>query len=348
MKHLRLPLALVLIALLSACQPKMGRLLMPENGWTLAFHNVENLFDTINDPTINDEEFLPGSKVSWNTKRYQHKLSQTSKVIAAMDTFNFPHLVGLCEIENRKVLEDLVAQAHIKEAGYNIIHFEGSDDRGIETAMIYRPSFFKPLVQRPVKVFNEETKAAYRDILYVKGLVATTDTLHVFINHWTSRYGGRETTENARRLTGTVLKSVSDSILQAQPNSNIVIMGDFNDNPTDASLTEHLFALDPEKAVEANKLYNLSLRGFSAGNGTLYYNGWDMFDQIIVSGNLIEPTSGKIILDGTEIVKKDWMLFKGSNGVARPNRTMSGGKYFGGFSDHLAVMVRLKPLTNQE
>lgn len=348
MRPLRIPLILVLFALLSACQPKIGRLLMPENGWTFAFYNVENLFDTINDPRINDEEFLPDSKVNWNTKRYQHKLSQTSKVIAAMDTFSFPHLLGLCEIENKKVLEDLVSHANIKKAGYNIIHFEGSDDRGIETAMIYMPSFFKPVAQRPVKVFNNETKAAYRDILYVKGFVATSDTLHVFVNHWTSRYGGREQTENARQFTGAVLKTVSDSILKAQPNSNIVILGDFNDNPTDASLAEHLCALDPENDIESGKLYNLSLQEFSAGKGTLFYDGWDMFDQVIVSGNLIEPGSGKVILHGTEIVKKDWMLFKGSNGVARPNRTMSGGRYFGGYSDHLPVLVRLKPVSKAE
>ena len=328
-------------SLLQACQPKMGKLLYPDRGLTVAFYNVENLFDTINDPTINDEEFLPESKVGWNTEKYTHKLHQTARVIAAMDTLDFPHIIGFAEIENAAVINALSNEAAVKKAGYHVIHFDGNDPRGIEVAMMYRPAYFKPLYAGPVMVSEAATGKSYRHILFVKGVVATGDTLNLFINHWPSRYGGREETEGARRFVASTLKSVTDSILGIQPNSNILIMGDLNDNPTDTSLVAYLQAKNPANGIGDKGLYNLSLKPYATGEGTLYYQSWDMFDQIIVSANLIKPVKGKIKAGDQLIVKKDWMLFKGSNGIAKPNRTMSGSKYFGGFSDHLPVMVKL-------
>lgn len=333
--------ALIVGSLLQACQPKMGKLLYPEKGLTVAFYNVENLFDTINDPTINDEEFLPESKVGWNSEKYTHKLHQTARVIAAMDTLDFPHIIGLAEMENGMVVNALSSEEAIKKAGYNVIHFEGNDPRGIEVVMMYRQVYFKPLYAGPVMVSEATTGKSYRHILYVKGVVATGDTLNLFVNHWPSRYGGREETEGARRFVASTLKSVTDSILGKQPNSNILIMGDLNDNPTDSSLVVFLQAKNPANGINDNGLYNLSLKPYAAGEGTLFYQNWDMFDQIIVSANLIKPAKGNIKAGDQLIVKKDWMLFKGSNGIAKPNRTMSGTKYFGGFSDHLPVMVKL-------
>jgi len=329
---------------MSSCQPRTGRLLTPATGWTIGFYNVENLFDTIDTPDKNDADFLPNAEVAWNTERYNHKLNQIARVIAAMDTLSFPHVLGLCEVENIEVLRDLVANSRIRKAKYEVIHAEGSDNRGIETAILFRPDYFRPVYHRPVQVIRDNgRKVTYRHIMYVKGIVSTRDTLHIFVNHWTSRFGGRENTQDARNFNGNALKIITDSILSVQPDAGIVIVGDFNDNPEDESLFLHLGALNPDTTpTGAAKLYNLSFAPRSRGEGTLHYRGWDMFDQVIVSSSLLNPKRKSLKAQEMEIVKKHWMLFQGSGGVARPDRTMSGGRYFGGFSDHLPVLVRLR------
>jgi hypothetical protein len=335
---------LILLIGMSACQPRTGKLMTARDGWTVGFYNVENLFDTIDAPGKNDADFLPNAKVAWNTERYYHKLNQIGRVIASMDTLDFPHVLGLCEVENIHVLDDLIVNPWIKKARYEIIHAESSDNRGIETAILFRPDYFKPVYHRPVQVIKDNGRqVTYRHIMYVKGIVSTRDTLHIFVNHWTSRFGGREKTQEARNFTANVLKTITDSILFAHPDASIVIVGDFNDNPEDESLSLYLGANNPQSSpVEASKLYNLAFAPRSRGEGTLYYQGWDMFDQIIVSSALLQQKKNQLNTTDMEIVAKHWMLFQGSGGVARPNRTMSGGRYFGGFSDHLPVLVRLK------
>ncbi|MCC7318703.1 MAG: hypothetical protein IT219_09225 [Bacteroidales bacterium] len=329
-------LAIILLVQLSGCHNGVQKLKTPSNGFVVGFYNIENLFDTVNDPSINDEEFLPQSKVSWNTARYDSKLENISRVIAAMDTTSFPHVLGLAEVENKQVLDDLIARKTLHSANYSIIHFADSDPRGIEVAALYRPDFFKPIV---LKTFQPVTNGkAYRHILYLKGVNATDDTLHVFINHWTSRYGGLEETKPARMGTAVFLKNITDSLFVVNPTANIIIVGDLNDNPEDESLILGLNAEWPQN-IQPKTLYNLSLEPHSKGVGTLYYKGWDFFDQVIVSSPLLGE--GSLRVSPIEIVKKDWMLFHPKEGDARPNRTMSGGKYYGGFSDHLPVVVRL-------
>lgn len=329
-------LAIFLLVQLSGCHNGVQKLKTPNNGFVIGFYNIENLFDTINDPSINDEEFLPQSKVSWNTARYKSKLENISRVIAAMDTNSFPHVLGLAEVENKQVLDDLIAQKTLRAADYSIIHFADSDPRGIEVAALYRAAFFKPVVQ---KTFQPVTNGKVnRHILYLKGLTATEDTLHIFVNHWTSRYGGLEETKPARMGTAIFLKNITDSLFLVNPAANIIIVGDLNDNPEDESLVVGLDAKWPQN-IEPLALYNLSLEPHSKGEGTLYYKSWDFFDQVIVSSSLLG--AGPLHVSPIEIVKKDWMLFKPREGDARPNRTMSGGKYYGGFSDHLPVVVRV-------
>lgn len=324
-----------------SCHNGLQKLHHPSNGITLAFYNVENLYDTINDPTRNDEEHLPTAKISWNTKRYNDKLDNLGKVIAAMDTLDFPHLIGLAEIENAAVLKDLANNKYIKKADYNIVHIEGNDPRSIEVALLYRPAFFTPLHKTAMN-FSLGDSIIPRHILYVKGKVASGDTLHVFVNHWTSRFRGKESTIKARMGSAAFLRTKVDSLMRTNVNSKIIIVGDLNDNPTDESLTISLKALDPVGKLQPASLYNLSLEPFSKGQGTLYFNSWDLFDQIIVSSALLSPLNGGLKAGQLEIIKKDWMLFKSNNGEARPNRTASGTRYFGGYSDHLPVMVRLK------
>ncbi|PKP54127.1 MAG: endonuclease [Bacteroidetes bacterium HGW-Bacteroidetes-1] len=332
--------SMILAVLASSCQNGLQNLKQPNNGITIAYYNIENLFDTINDPKINDEDFLPNAKVKWNSERYYAKLDNIAKVIAAMDTLDFPHIVGLEEIENLAVLKDLIANKHIKKAAYEIIHIEDHDPRGIEVAMLYQPKYFRIAHTQAIPVFLEGYERSNRHILYVKGTIATGDTLHLFVNHWTSRYGGKEETIPARTGTANVLRYSIDSLFAINPSSNIIIGGDFNDNPDDASIFSFLKAYAPSEETAQATLYNLAMKTYLEGNGTLYYDGWDCFDQIIVSSALLQ--NGKLKAGPLEIIKKDWMLFKPRDGEARPNRTASGSRYFGGFSDHLPVMVRLQ------
>lgn len=309
----------------------------------LAFYNVENLFDTIDDPTINDESYLPDSKTPWNTQRYEHKLDNIAKVIASIDSSGFPTLVGLSEVENEQVLHDLVANPRIKQAGYSILHKDSPDERGIDVALLYQDKLFHLVKTNYIRfTFPWDPENKTRDILYTKGVVGNNDTLHVFINHWVSRWGGQEATEPARRYIGKTIGFITDSIFSRQPDANIVIAGDLNDNPTDKSVLADLGAVGVNGSAKGKTLYNLSYNIYKEGQGSLYYKGWDMFDQIIVSSALLKGSNG-IQLESEEqtVVKYDWMLYHPKNGPARPNRTASGGKYFGGYSDHLPVFIEI-------
>ena len=333
---------LALVVFFSACSSSKNQLKKPEKDWMVAFYNVENLFDTINDPTINDEEFLPESRLNWNTEKYLHKLHQKAKVIAAMDSLELPHFIGLAEIENRAVLEDLVREPGISKAAYSIAHIEDDDDRGIEVAALYRSDYFRLLHLQAMEItMPDSLSGKMRHVLYAKGLIYGNDTLHIFVNHWASRYGGKDKTDPKRRASGNFLRHKADSILAFNADANIVIMGDLNDNPTDLSMTDHLKAGSPKQGVVAAELYNLSLDLFLAGEGTLYYKSWDFFDQVIVSSALLNGKSWQV--DTLKVVKHPWMLFQQKSGEFRPNRTASGGRYYGGFSDHLPVVLYLTP-----
>lgn len=312
--------------------------------FSFAFYNVENLFDTIDDPAINDSSFLPTSQVAWNSKRYAHKLENLALVVSSIDSAHFPTVFGLSEVENIGVLQDLVKNPMLIKANYEILHKDSPDERGIDVAMLYDPANYKPLKTQYLRLtFPEEPDNKTRDILYSKGLVAGKDTIHIFVNHWVSRWGGQEETEPLRMFTGTFIRNVVDSIFNLNPNANILIAGDLNDNPTDPSVAENLNAVLPVLPYSEKTLYNLSAKQFSEGQGTLYYKSWDMFDQIIVSTPLLTGKSGiKTLSPDQKIFKKDWLMFQPKNGEARPNRTASGRNYYGGFSDHLPVLLEME------
>lgn len=335
-------LAVLLSLALASCSNQVKRLHTPKNGLTFAFYNVENLFDTIDDQTINDEEFLPSAKGQWNTAKLNRKLDNIARVISSMDTTDFPDMLGLAEIENVDVLKMLVSNQLLEDADYQYIHYADHDPRGIEVAFMYRPEFFRPVYSTTLDyTVDSLPNANPRHILYIKGIDASDDTLHLFINHWTSRFGGKDETVPSRNAAGSFMRKMADSLFAKDANTNIIIAGDLNDNPDDVSLMAHLKALPVDQTIGKKQLYNLAFNPFKAGNGTLYYKSWDFFDQIIVSSNLLMPDKGKLKTGEIQIVNRDWMLFFNKNGVGKPNRTYSGGKYFGGYSDHLPVMIRL-------
>jgi len=316
--------------------------------FTVAFYNVENLFDTIDDPHTRDTEFTPQSIINWNTEKYQRKLEHIAKVLTTLGGEDLPAIVGLAEIENGQVLRDLTEKTGLKNGDYRFVHFESPDERGIDVAMLYRRQYFEPLFSRPYAVhFPFDPKDRTRDLLYVKGVTALGDTLHILVDHWPSRYGGKEKSAPKRNYAASLVRKVVDSVFSTNRHANIIIMGDFNDNPTDESVAEILKAGKPGNIIRHTDLYNLALPDYEKGMGSLYWRGWDLFDQIIVSGNILEGNMHLVPQNPPEekILKKDWMLYRRDDGVKVPSRTAGRKAYYGGYSDHLPVYVVFKNKT---
>ena len=311
--------------------------------FTVASYNVENLFDTINANGKNDEEFTPSGKKNWTSQRYHEKLSHLSEVIAAIVPENgqYPDIVAIIEAENIAVLRDLAAQKAISGAGYQCILDEGPDPRGIDCGLIYNPQTFNYVSHKSFTVKLRPSNDRTRDILYVKGL-SGKDTLHVFVNHWPSRIGGKEKTENKRAQCADRLKEITDSIIKRDPQCNILIMGDMNDTPDDESVLNILGAKGTTQYARLNNImYQLQQAGKGKyGHGTYYYKGnYDMLDNLIVSNPLLTRTKGFRLYENTGyIFAPDFISFKESNGDVAPSRSYSG-KYYGGYSDHYPVYM---------
>jgi hypothetical protein len=312
--------------------------------YRLMFYNLENLFDIYDDPETRDEEFTPGGSRRWTNKKFYAKLNNTYKVIMAVGGWEPPAVIGLCEVENAFVLEKLIFETPLKKFDYGIIHFDSPDNRGIDVAMIYRKNKFTPLHSEPVKVtFPDDPNSKTRDILYVKGLIGDLEMIHIFINHWPSRYGGYMETKPKRNRAAEVLKHKTDSLFAINPAVSVVIMGDFNDGPEDESIADVLLAKKPVAEFRAGELYNLMLveqPGWK--HGTLKFREfWDTFDQVIVSGGLLGGKSNLSIDPAKEVIfHADFLLQPDERYMGMQLfRTYSGFKYLGGFSDHLPVYV---------
>ncbi|MBL7138257.1 MAG: hypothetical protein ISS17_05755 [Bacteroidales bacterium] len=306
----------------------------------VVFYNVENLFDTIDDKHKNDNEFLPGSEKEWNSERYQHKITNLGKVLAAIDSLELPAVIGFAEVENREVLEDLIRLTTLQQAPYQIILEEGGDPRGIDVAMIYRPDKLQYLSHQAIPASYEYRT---RDILYIKFLGPAGDTLHLFVNHWKSRSGGEEKTRSKRIENATLLREVVDSLFTRSPGTRILIMGDLNDEPPDESVALTLEALPLKKKPVAGELYNLFFQAYEEQKGTLWYRNWDLFDQIIVSGNLLiskRKNRPVILYPYGYIFREEWMLDRSGENEGIPFRTYKRD-YQGGFSDHLPIYTIL-------
>jgi predicted extracellular nuclease len=308
---------------------------------TVVFYNVENLFDTENTPGGNDAEFTPESEKKWTLERYQKKLEDISKVLASVNQKELPEIIGLCEVENRKVLNDLVKTERLAGGKYEIAHFESPDYRGIDVALLYRPDEFNVTWSAPVKVsFADEPNFTTRDILYVKGETLNREEFHIFVNHWPSRIGGLEQTEPKRISIAQLLKSKIDSVQNVNPKANIVVMGDMNDEPSNKSLAVILEAKNP--ASQNTGLVNLMFPLHEEKQGSYNYRGnWNMLDNIIVSSGLLDNKGFQCVEKQGFIFREEWMEYK-NNGQISPNRTYGGPNYYGGVSDHFPVFFQLK------
>jgi hypothetical protein len=309
----------------------------------IMFYNVENLFDTKNDSLINDDEFTPDGDRNWNNHRLYQKLNNIYKVIIGVGEWEPPAIVGLCEIENRFVLNKLVFETPLKNFDYKIVHYNSPDERGIDVALLYRKDLFEMDTSYPIPIyFPFDTTSKSRDILYVKGSFDKKDTFHVFINHWPSRYGGYLETKHKRNHLATVLKSFTDSLFRFNPQAKIVAMGDFNDGPYEDSFIQFLQSKNDTIDYNDSDLINLSAIN---NKGTLkYQESWDIFDQVIVSGALLKKYNGYSIEGNkSHVYKPDYLIIEDEKYLGeKPFRTYHGFKYQGGFSDHLPVYVDIK------
>ena len=306
--------------------------------FTIVSYNVENLFDTKDDPTIPDEEFLPESEKKWDDEKYQRKLNDIARVLTEVNPVELPEIVGLVEIENRQVLSDLIGTG--KLAGhYGIIHEESPDYRGIDVAMIYRKDAFQELSHEVLPVnFPDDPEFKTRDILHVTGKL-NNKLVHLFINHWPSRIGGNDKTEPKRIMAASVLKKKVDQILALDAQARIIIMGDMNDEPANKSLIETLDAQSPDSKA---KLVNLMMPDDANNKGTYFFSGsWNMLDNLVVSNSVLKGKG--IWVEGGKgyIFSNDWMIFTNKNGDKTPNRSYVGNKYVNGVSDHFPVYFRL-------
>lgn len=306
---------------------------------SIMFYNIENLFDTIDDPLTDDKEFLPGAESKWNTEKYNTKLSHIAGVI---DSAKFPLLVGMAEVENKSVMNDLVKQPNLAAKGYSFVHFESPDERGIDVALLYNANQFKVLASKSLFIaFDKEPDERTRDILYVKGEL-DGEVVHVFVNHWPSRREGTIETQARRCNAANRVRTEVDSIFKLEKDAQIVIMGDFNDYPTDHSITWWLKAQPSDSKIQDNTLYDLADRFAKEGKGTHKYKGeWGTLDQFIVSSGFLSKKGLYTKTDAARVGEFPFLLEPDPKGGQWLKRTYAGPKYLGGYSDHLPILLDL-------
>lgn len=310
----------------------------------VAFYNLENLFDTIDDPKTDDAEFTPGGSGRWDTQRYNTKLANLAKVISQIgDEYskNGPVFIGVSEVENRNVVEDLIHTPPLKSMGYDLVHYDSPDARGIDVALLYQPKIFKVKSSSVHPLRMADTNFRTRDILQVDGLL-DGELVHVLVNHWPSRSGGEAESVFKRDAAADLCLSVVQNIYKEEPGARIIIMGDLNDDPVDESLIKHLKIKTKPENVKPGDLFDPMWQLFHDGFGSLaYMDNWNLFDQIIVSSSLMDKNSGDYRFLKARVFKKDFIIQKEGQYAGYPFRTYGGGVYQGGYSDHLPVYLFL-------
>ena len=305
----------------------------------IGFYNTENDFDPFVDTLSDYHAFDPGGDYHWSAARYRIKRLHLFKTITAMGGWHGMDVMAFAEIENRFVLDDLIKNTPLQKGNYGVIHFESADHRGIDVGMIYRKDLFFPLFSKAIPVFDAEGKRMRtRDILYVKGRVGA-DTLHLFINHWPSRYGGLMATVSQRIDAAKALMHVVDSVCRHRSEAHILIMGDFNEALKDSALQMVLRDVYGCSPVALTARFD-----FGLARGTLRTKtGWCIFDRFLCSKNLLNPNGRMLVNDKSfHIFDAAFLLEKDNKNMGwKPNRTYNGLIYHGGFSDHLPVYVDL-------
>lgn len=317
-----------------------------QSGFRVMFYNVENLFDTVDDPLKEDNDFLPDGLMQWTNWKYWEKQKNITRVITAVGEMQSPALVGLCEIENDSVIYDLTRRSPLRSQGYEFVVTNSPDERGIDVALLYQKHQFKLLSSQEYEiVFRKRNTRPTRNILHATGQVINGDTLDVFVCHPPSRYGGQLETEPLREDAMLLLRSKVDSLFLIRDTPNVLIMGDFNDYPDNKSIFKTLKARSLNYHRSDKELYNMFFHRIKEKDfGSYFFQGkWGVLDQFIVSGNLLREDNLIHVKNEEAHVFKAEFLFETDRktGVKRPFRTNLGPRYIGGFSDHLPIYMDL-------
>ena len=317
----------------------------------VAFYNLENFYDTIDNPIVNDNEFTPKGEKNYNSNIYYSKIHHLATVISQLGTDmnpDGPAILGVAEIENDTVLNDLIKEPLIIERQYKYVHYDSKDLRGVDVGLIYNPKYFK--VEDSKKLFVRLPAGAKdniftRDVLWVKGQLCG-ETIHVFVNHWPSRLGGEERSAPGRAAAAKVCKDFADSIQKIDTNAKIVIMGDLNDDPISPSLTEVLRAKGKIDQVQKDGLFNPWVEMYKKGYGTLaYQDAWGLFDQIIISYPWLNKNQTGLFYFHQHIFNKQYLIENNGKYRGYPMRTWDGNTYRGGYSDHFPTyLIMLKKI----
>ncbi|WP_149273199.1 endonuclease/exonuclease/phosphatase family protein [Pareuzebyella sediminis] len=314
---------------------------------TIAFYNVENLFDTKDDSLTFDDDRTPEGKDHWSPERYRKKIDNISKVLSEIGstlTGTSPDILGLCEVENLRVIEDLVHSENLKGKNYGIVHFESPDERGIDVALLFKKNIFLPIsfASRRLLLFDEDGVRNYtRDQLIVAGLL-DNEKFYFIVNHWPSRSGGEARSRPNRIAAAKLNQHLIDSIRSLDVDARIISMGDFNDDPINDSFKKVLKTVGKENNLETGDLYNPMEKLFRKGIGSLAYrDSWNLFDQIYFTENVLEAPLTSYRFWKAKVFNKHYLVSKKGKYKGYPFRTYSGGSYAGGYSDHFPVFIYL-------
>jgi len=314
---------------------------------SIGFYNLENLFDFERDTSIWDSEFTPWGKKAWTEQKYNEKQSNMAYVISQLGIDVTPaglSILGVSEIENKRVLEDLVKQEAIADRNYQIVHRDSPDRRGIDVAMLYNPAhfiFIKVTMENINFLYDDGDTLRTREVMHVEGIL-DGDTTHVLINHWPSRSGGEKKSAPRRNKAAQKCASIVDSLKALNPDVKILVMGDFNDDPTSLSTKGILKAKGRIKDVSANDMFNPMYDYYRRGLGSnAYRDNWSLFDQIILSPALLNKDQDGYFFYKAIIFNKKYLIQRSGRYKGYPFRTFSGDKYQGGYSDHFPVFVYL-------
>lgn len=316
---------------------------------TIAFYNVENLFDTEDDPITYDDDRTPDGKDHWTEEIYQDKVKKMAGVIARVGvaiTQNSPAIIGLAEIENRKTVEALANDPQLLNKDYGIAHFDSPDRRGIDVALLYQKTLFKPvnISKHELIIYTNEdaSKRKYtRDQLLVSGLL-DGDMIHILVNHWPSRSGGEARSRSKRMAAAQLTMNIIDSLQSNDPYAKIITMGDLNDDPTSPSVKQVMGTVGKRKKAKDKILYNPMEPMFKKGIGTLAYrDGWNLFDQIIITASLLDEDYSSYRFYKAGIYNKNYLITPKGRYKGYPYRSFANGAYTGGYSDHFPVYIYL-------
>lgn len=315
---------------------------------TIAFYNVENLYDFEDDPITFDEDWTPTGKNNWTEAIYDAKSKNMAKVISEIGadlTCNTPSIIGVCEIENRRVLEDLLNQELLVKQNYGIIHFDSPDRRGIDVALLYQKGIFTPTHYKSFELVlyddNDKSKRRYtRDQLLVSGML-DGEKIHIIVNHWPSRFGGEEKSRPSRVKAAKLNKRIMDSIFSEEPYAKIITMGDLNDDPNNHSIKEGLETKSKREEMNIKELFNPMEEMHKKGMGTLAWrDSWNLFDQIIISTELTKKEYSSYRFYKAGIFDKKYLKTARGQYKGYPYRSFSNG-FTGGYSDHFPVYIFL-------